>query len=182
MLWGFILKSQRKPETTDFRGKPPINQDPPTSENFYLFKKNLINWLFFLLPVAHSSTLHPPHPSHHQEHPHKEILPPWLRGGRILSTRKEAQNGAEAMGSRGRAACASWEGWRSWKLLPDGKSWKSWCIWIDLPVGAAMNKLGWVQRCANVCEPDKVTVANSHHQPRALRVNFSLCSEFSAGL
>lgn len=162
MLWGLILKSQRKVETTDFRGKPPINQQPPLLCNFLSLK--LINWLFFLMPMAHSSTLHPPHPSHHQEHSHREAPGLHFRGERILSTRKEAQRGVRAVESRGRAACVSWEGWRSWKLFPSGNSWKSWCIWIDLPVGAARNKLGWIQRCANVCEPDEVILAQAEFQ------------------
>lgn len=119
------------------------------------------------MPLSHSSTLHPPRPSHHREHSHRETPGLCFRGGRILSTRKEAHKGVKAVESSGRPACVSWEGWRSWKPFPNRDSWKSWCIWIDLPVGAAMNKLGWIQGCANVCEPDKVSVANRHPLPPA---------------
>lgn len=84
MLWSFI-KSERKSEKIDFRGKPPINLEPLFC-NFLSLK--LISWLFFLMPVAHSSTLHPPRPSHHQEHSHRDTPGLHFRGGRIWSTRK----------------------------------------------------------------------------------------------
>lgn len=173
MLWGSILKSQRYLEITDFRGKPPISWEPLLC-NFLCLK--LIIWLLFLLPMAHQSTLHPPCLSH------RETPELHFKAGKILSTRKEAQKGVKAMESSGRPACVSWEGWRIWELFPNGNGWKGWCIWIDLPVGAT-NKLGWIQSV-----PMSVSLmrwlwpgATLCYQPRALRLNFSLCNEFSAG-